>query len=165
MRLNKMKTISIILNQPFDLLLHDLYIKKEMSSQEISDYIFNNSKILITTRSIQRQLKKLNLIRDLSSAFNLAIKKGRKNYDRLKRFKKSSSMRKGIFPKLRYEIMQRDGNKCVLCGKTALEDRLEVDHIIPVVAGGTNEVKNLRILCSECNKGKMLLEERKIIAK
>lgn len=74
-------------------------------------------------------------------------------------------MRKGIYPKLRYEVLQKDGFRCVLCGQDALNDRLEVDHIKPVVAGGTNEIKNLRTLCSECNKGKMLLEERNIIVK
>lgn len=164
MRSNKMKSIGTILNQSFDHLLDDLYIKQQMSSQEISDYILKHSNILITVRSIQRQLKKINLTRDLSSAFTLAIKKGRKSYDHLKRLKKSCSMRKGIYPKLRHEIMRRDGFRCVLCGQDASNDRLEVDHIIPVVAGGTNDIKNLRTLCSECNKGKMLLEEREIIA-
>jgi len=136
-----------------------------MSSQEISEYIFENFKISITTRSIQRQLKKINLIRDFSSAFNLAIKKGRKSYEKLKRLKKSSSMRKGIYPKLRYEVMKKDNYRCVICGKTASEERLEVDHIITVVSGGKNDISNLRTLCAECNKGKMLLEERNIIAK
>lgn len=130
MRSNKMKSIGTILNQSFDHLLDDLYIKQQMSSQEISDYIFKHSNILITVRSIQRQLKKLNLTRGL----------------------------------IRHEIMRRDGFRCVLCGQDASNDRLEVDHIIPVVAGGTNDIKNLRTLCSECNKGKMLLEEREIIA-
>lgn len=165
MRLNKTKTISTTLNQSFKDLLTNLYINQEMSSQEISDYFLKNTKIFITPRSIQRELKKINLSRNLSDAFNLAIKKGRKSYAHLKRLKKSSALRKGIHPKLRYEIMNKDGFKCVMCGKTASDDRLEVDHIIPVVAGSTNDPKNLRTLCSECNKGKMLLEERKIIAK
>lgn len=165
MRLNKTKDISVILNQSFKNILTNLYINQEMSSQEISDYFLKNTRIFITPRSIQRELKKINISRNLSDAFNLAIKKGRKNYTHLKRLKKSSALRKGIQPKLRYEILSRDKFKCVLCGKTASDDRLEIDHIIPVVAGGTNDSKNLRTLCSECNKGKMLLKERKIIIK
>ncbi|OGH88224.1 MAG: hypothetical protein A3J93_00385 [Candidatus Magasanikbacteria bacterium RIFOXYC2_FULL_42_28] len=65
---------------------------------------------------------------------------------------------------MRYNVLQRDKFRCVLCGRDAKDDRLEIDHIVPVVAGGTNDIKNLRTLCAECNKGKMLLEERHIIA-
>ena len=32
--------------------------------------------------------------------------------------------------------------------------KLEVDHIVPVSAGGTDEMSNLRVLCCECNRGK-----------
>jgi|SRR3989344_5499997 len=158
--LNKMRDISSVLGQNFDSAISDLYLSKELSAKEISEELFSKTKILITPRSIQRRLKSLNIIRSFSAAFNLAIKKGRKSYAHLRRSVKSSDMRKGIQPKLRYQVMQKDGFKCVLCGKNANEDRLEIDHIKPVVYGGTNELRNLHTLCSECNKGKMLLEER-----
>ena len=159
-KLNKMRDISMLLGQSFDSVISSLYLNKELSSKEISEELFSKTKIFITPRSIQRQLKSLKIIRSFSDAFNLAIKKGRKSYTHLRRSVKSRDMRKGIQPKLRYQVMQKDGFKCVLCGKNANEDRLEIDHIKPVVYGGTNELDNLRTLCSECNKGKMLLEER-----
>jgi 5-methylcytosine-specific restriction endonuclease McrA len=57
--------------------------------------------------------------------------------------------------RLRWSIFQRDGHKCTCCGKTAREGaKLEVDHIIPVSKGGTNNPKNLRTLCQDCNRGK-----------
>lgn len=84
MRLNRMKSIGIAFKQPFDLLINDLYLQEKMSSQQISDYVFAKCKILITPRSIQRQLKKLGIIRNLSDAFNLAIGNGRKSYDHLR---------------------------------------------------------------------------------
>ncbi len=130
-----------------------------MSTPEISDYIFKQVKIFITPRSIQREIKKLGLIRGLSDAFKLAIKKGRKSYEHLKKPIKSSLLRHGITLKTRFEVFQRDSSRCVICGKTAQDDILVVDHIIPVVKGGTNNIKNLRTLCRECNHGKMLLNE------
>jgi len=36
----------------------------------------------------------------------------------------------------------------------------QIDHVVPVVKNGTNEVDNLRTLCRECNNGKMLSEEK-----
>ena len=57
---------------------------------------------------------------------------------------------------LRYDIMKRDGFKCVLCGRSAKEDgvKLHVDHIIPVSKGGKTVPDNLRTLCDSCNIGK-----------
>ncbi len=57
---------------------------------------------------------------------------------------------------LRYEVMKRDGFRCVLCGRSAIEDhvRLHVDHIRPVSKGGKTEMSNLRTLCQDCNLGK-----------
>lgn len=154
-----MKSISSAFNTPFDELIKKLYCEDKKSAQEISDYILKEKKIFITARSVQRQLKKLGLIRQLSEAFNLAIKQGRKSYEHLKKPIKSSLLRRGITLKTRFAVLQRDSSKCVICGKTAQDDILVVDHIIPVVKGGTNDIKNLRTLCRECNHGKMLLNE------
>ena len=58
-------------------------------------------------------------------------------------------------PSLRYEIMKRDGFRCVLCGREASDGvKLEVDHILPVSKGGKTVKSNLRTLCLECNRGK-----------
>ena len=62
---------------------------------------------------------------------------------------------------MRYEIFKRDGFKCVLCGATAKDDLLMIDHIKPVVNGGSNEFENLRTLCRQCNLGKMIAEHEK----
>jgi len=62
--------------------------------------------------------------------------------------------RKSIGLSLRYDILQRDKFKCVLCGRDAKNTTLEIDHIIPVVAGGKTVIDNLRTLCFDCNRGK-----------
>lgn len=48
-------------------------------------------------------------------------------------------------------VFERDENVCRYCGSTA---RLEIDHIIPLARGGTNDLDNLQILCRHCNAKK-----------
>lgn len=56
---------------------------------------------------------------------------------------------------LRYDVMKRDGFRCVLCGRDASDGvKLHVDHIIPVSKGGLSTMENLRTLCEDCNRGK-----------
>jgi hypothetical protein len=62
--------------------------------------------------------------------------------------------RQAVTPKVRYRILKRDDFRCVLCGKTAKDVQLEVDHIYPVSKGGDSSDKNLRTLCADCNGGK-----------
>lgn len=56
---------------------------------------------------------------------------------------------------VRYDVMKRNGFRCVLCGRSKQDGViLHVDHIIPVSKGGTSDMSNLRTLCSDCNLGK-----------
>jgi hypothetical protein len=60
-----------------------------------------------------------------------------------------------LTPSLRYDIMKRDGFRCVLCGRTSKDGiALHVDHILPVSKGGQTIPSNLRTLCDVCNLGK-----------
>lgn len=57
--------------------------------------------------------------------------------------------------KLRYQVLRRDGFRCVICGASAADGvQLHVDHIKPVSKGGKTEMSNLRTLCERCNLGK-----------
>lgn len=63
--------------------------------------------------------------------------------------------REKMTPGLRYDILRRDGFRCVLCGATADDGvKLHVDHIMPVSKGGKTIPSNLRTLCDRCNFGK-----------
>jgi 5-methylcytosine-specific restriction endonuclease McrA len=68
--------------------------------------------------------------------------------------KRPSYQRQAIPAGLRYDILNRDKNRCVKCGATGKEAQLEVDHIHPVSRGGNNDPKNLQTLCKRCNLGK-----------
>ena len=56
---------------------------------------------------------------------------------------------------LRHAVFKRDGYRCKECFK-GREDgvKLEIDHIVPVAKGGTNDIDNLQTLCKECNRNK-----------
>ena len=68
--------------------------------------------------------------------------------------KKEKESRNPINPKLRYEVLKRDRFKCRYCGAKGKYVKLEVDHIIPVSRGGTDDIDNLRTSCFKCNRGK-----------
>ncbi len=55
---------------------------------------------------------------------------------------------------LRYEIIERDNSTCVYCGRKPPEVSLEVDHVLAVSNGGTNDPENLVTACYDCNAGK-----------
>lgn len=60
-----------------------------------------------------------------------------------------------LSPRLRFQILRRDGYTCQYCGKTGKDSELEIDHVIPVSRGGTNDEGNLQVACRDCNRGKM----------
>ena len=62
--------------------------------------------------------------------------------------KKSSGYISGT---LRYEILKRAKYRCELCGISAVDKALEVDHILPRNQGGTDDSSNLQALCYSCN--------------
>jgi 5-methylcytosine-specific restriction endonuclease McrA len=49
------------------------------------------------------------------------------------------------------KVVRRDGQMCQLCGCNVKDDKLHLDHIIPISRGGTSSTENLRVLCADCN--------------
>ena len=160
LRRSKIKDIEIFYKQSFDSLVRDYYLVKEMSSIEIANKFLKDSGIKLTPRAIQRRLQALGISRAKRDSFRLAIRKGRMDYDHLRKPIKSDELRKGISLKNRYLVLKRHNFRCVMCGKTAKEGMLVIDHIKPVTDGGNNDLNNLQVLCRECNHGKMLAEEK-----
>ena len=55
---------------------------------------------------------------------------------------------------LRYEVLKSAGFRCELCGISADERAIEVDHILPRKHGGLDDLTNLQALCFKCNANK-----------
>ena len=62
--------------------------------------------------------------------------------------------RQPIPRQLRHKVFKRDGYRCRECGASKDETSLEIDHIVPVARGGTNDINNLQTLSRECNRMK-----------
>lgn len=62
--------------------------------------------------------------------------------------------RRAIPAKARFRVLERCGFKCVYCGRPATEVPLVIDHVVPVVAGGSDDEANLAAACRDCNAGK-----------
>ncbi len=56
-----------------------------------------------------------------------------------------------ISGKLRHAVLKRAGFHCELCGVSADERALKVEHILPREHGGSDELENLQALCSKCS--------------
>lgn len=59
-----------------------------------------------------------------------------------------------VGPRKRFEVFKRDDFQCRYCGRKTPEVVLEVDHIVPVCEGGSDDEINLATSCWECNSGK-----------
>lgn len=157
----KATIISNYYQSPFKNWIVQQYIEHQLSTKEIAEKIKKETNVSVSPRYIQVVLKSMGYIRNFSQAFNLAIKKGRKSYDAIRKPIKAKEFRKGISLSRRYEIYKRDNFRCSICGETAKGSRLVIDHIVPIVHGGTDELSNLRVLCSACNFGKKLYENER----
>jgi hypothetical protein len=52
---------------------------------------------------------------------------------------------------IRLEIAARDGLVCHYCAATVKPSNFTVDHITPVIKGGTDDLSNLVACCRSCN--------------
>jgi 5-methylcytosine-specific restriction protein A len=82
-----------------------------------------------------------------------------------KRKQKQIIHRRNVSARVKLAVLNRDGWKCQQCGfRTRTRTFLHVDHILPLAAGGTNDIRNLQVLCSSCNlkKGKRVLRRARL---
>lgn len=60
--------------------------------------------------------------------------------------------RPALSQSVRASILERDGPTCRYCAAT--EGPFDIDHIIPVVQGGSDDPSNLCVACVPCNRSK-----------
>ena len=132
----------------------NLYTNELLSANQIVGRL-NAIGYNISSRAIQRTLKRLGIIRSSSEAYRLANSQNR--IFRPKKAIKTNNIRKRLSDKTRYRILERDKFRCVRCGARASDGAmLEIDHIKGLEALGldNNNDNNLQVLCYQCNSGK-----------
>ena len=75
------------------------------------------------------------------------------------------SSRKRVHPKIVSSLMKEQRQSCTTCGtpvSTGDYSNCDVDHIIPLIHGGTNDFSNLQIVCVPCHRKKSSLECRRV---
>ncbi|NJK49410.1 HNH endonuclease [Candidatus Gracilibacteria bacterium] len=53
----------------------------------------------------------------------------------------SKTPRIPIPPEVKKYVLERDNYQCKSCGKTNQQTILNIDHIIPIAKGGSNDIK------------------------
>lgn len=148
-----------------------MYMTKEESESLGVPYDFCKEK---EKELFKDTILKINLRPELVIAKAYVSPQGRNNYNmhisytfeevadlyrevtNLEKKKKTAQYQRSLMtPKLRFDVMRRDGFRCKYCGRTEADGvKLHVDHIKPVSKGGKTEMSNLQTLCDECNLGK-----------
>lgn len=60
-------------------------------------------------------------------------------------------------------MLKRQKEKCVVC-KIDISNNYHIDHIMPLILGGSNEVSNIQLLCPTCNLNKGAKHPREFMA-
>lgn len=71
--------------------------------------------------------------------------------------------RKPLSVRARFEVFKRDNFTCRYCARTTPDVVLEIDHVVPVAEGGSDDAMNLVTACWECNSGKSAVPLNQII--
>lgn len=81
------------------------------------------------------------------------VDKERKDLERLKLCNSGETKikRQHIPSEVRIYVWRRDKGECVKCSS---RNKLEYEHIIPVIKGGSNTERNIELLCESCNRSK-----------
>jgi len=159
------KELTIITSQPLGLEYKELKISKK-------EYIYREKKLVYTViyipivnctisvfMSYSSPKGQVNLSKRNSFSFEdlvVSFDSVSRSYLDKETYSQMALVERGeISDSLRYDILNRDDFKCVICGASSREGvRLHVDHIIPVSKGGKSVPNNLRTLCERCNVGK-----------
>jgi hypothetical protein len=81
-----------------------------------------------------------------------AFERMRREIEALENVEQADIARRERIPDpVRLFVWQRDQGRCAKCGS---DEKLEFDHIIPVIKGGSNTERNVQLLCEQCNRAK-----------
>lgn len=73
--------------------------------------------------------------------------------------------RKTFPASLKRELHKKQAGKCMYCGRKPGIDLMDIDHKNPVAKGGSDQKRNLQLLCRSCNTRKGATTDRQFRTK
>ena len=64
------------------------------------------------------------------------------------------TQRRSYPPRTKRTLFERQNRQCIICGKRRTIKNFQIDHIVPTVRGGPDNVTNFQLLCPPCNQRK-----------
>ena len=119
-----------------------------LRKHKVVDYTRNGSTFTLLLDNITKEQRE-RLVEICDSRYQEYVDKMR----RLPWFDRRG-FREHIPGQTRFDVLAKSKGVCVACGVSSLERALEIDHIVPVSMGGTNELSNFQALCYKCNAQK-----------
>ena len=107
------------------------------------EWLLYPKKYIKTIRAMRPNAKKYGFMYYLSKRFRKRIK------SRISRQRRGSGYLSSL-PHKRRLLIKRDGNLCRWCFQP-LKGDMEIDHIVEVSDGGSNDLKNLRLMHHDCH--------------
>lgn len=128
---------------------------REANKESISSYIkayriANKEKIAATNKALYEATKEHRLA--YYKKWKAENKHIRAANQRNRRAKKKSSVGQHTANDIK-NLMEFQKGKCACCLKS-IKDGYQVDHIIPLSKGGSNDKYNIQLLCAPCNLSK-----------
>ena len=73
--------------------------------------------------------------------------------------------RKTFSAEMKLDLHKSQGGKCMYCGRKPGIDLMDVDHKNPMAKGGSDQKRNLQLLCRSCNTRKGATTDRQFRTK
>ena len=157
---NALKDVGIPINKKHQYTIEELlehfekvwrWVEQAPSIGDLKKYNlkFNTS---VTSDAFSRRWGSYTKFQKIFSEFKL----GELNLNEvIQKSKDSKKIKRNLSPLIRSKVLRKFNYKCVHCGRSVTDNiKLEIDHIVPLSKKGKNEIKNLQVLCNECNIGK-----------
>ena len=87
--------------------------------------------------------------------FVIVVLRSTRKDERTVKATKRASWPKG----LKNRLMRRQSNTCSYCGTRRMARSMDIDHMTPVVRGGSNDESNLQVICKPCNQRKGMMTD------
>ena len=75
-------------------------------------------------------------------------------------FDEPQRRRKSFSPERKKEIFKGQAGKCMYCGRKPGIDLMDIDHKNPMAKGGSEQNRNLQLICRTCNTRKGATTDR-----